>query len=149
MTDGVALFSVRKAVPNDAAAIVLLLQEVVSERVFTAINEPWSAAEQERHIATLSDREAIQVAEDHHGNLIGYQVLELWAATLASMAHVGQVGTFIRAAWRGQTVGCTLFNHTLGFALAHGYAKFIIQVRSVTRLANPSTGASDLTNADA
>jgi ribosomal-protein-alanine N-acetyltransferase len=110
--------------------MVSVLQEIAGERVYTAITEPWSAAEQERHIAGLSAREAIQIAEDQERNLIGYQVLELWAPSLASMAHVGQVGTFIKARWRGHGIGRTLFRHTRDFAVAHGYGKLVIQVRS-------------------
>jgi [ribosomal protein S18]-alanine N-acetyltransferase len=98
--------------------------------VYTAITEPWSAAEQERYMAGLSPREAIQVAEDRDGLLIGYQVLELWAASLASMEHVGQIGTFIQSAWRGRGVGRALFHRTRHFALAHGYRKLVIQVRA-------------------
>lgn len=111
-------------------AIIALLQDIAGERVYTAITEPWSAAEQERHIIGLSPRETINVAEDQHGNLIGYQVLELWAPTLASMAHVGQVGTFINAGCRGRGVGRTLFHYTRDFAIESGYRKFVIQVRS-------------------
>lgn len=110
--------------------MVALLQEITRERIYTAITEPWSAAEQERHIIGLSARETINVAEDRHGNLIGYQVLELWAPTLASMAHVGQVGTFIKAGCRGRGVGRSLFHRTRDFAIESGYRKFVIQVRA-------------------
>jgi RimJ/RimL family protein N-acetyltransferase len=131
MRDGVEqLFSFRTAVPADAHRMVSLLQEIASERVYTAITEPWSAAEQERYLIGLSAREAVQIVEDQNRNLIGYQVLELWAPTLASMAHVGQLGTFIKAGWRGHGAGRALFGHTRDFAVAHGYGKFVIQVRS-------------------
>jgi RimJ/RimL family protein N-acetyltransferase len=130
MRNGMGPFSIRAAVPADASGMIALLLEIAGERVYTAITEPWSAAEQERHMARLSSREAIQVAEDQDGHLIGYQVLELWAPSLASMAHVGQVGTFIKAEWRGQGVGCALFRHTVAFALIHSYGKFVVQVRS-------------------
>lgn len=124
------VFSVRRAVPADAQSMVLLLQEIAAERMFTAITEPWSAAQQENHISGLSPRELIQVAEGQEGNVIGYQVLELWAPSLASMAHVGQIGTFVGADWRSCGVGRRLFRLTHDFAAAHGYSKFVIQVRS-------------------
>ena len=110
--------------------MTLLLEGIAREGLYTAITQPWSAEEQKRHIARLSAREAIHVAEDAGCTLIGYQVLELWAPTLASMAHVGQIGTFIRTDWRGEGVGRTLFRHTIEFARTHGYSKFVIQVRS-------------------
>jgi hypothetical protein len=56
----------------------------VSERVYTAINKPWSADQQRHHLASLSPREAIHVAEIERDALIGYQTLEFWAPTLVS-----------------------------------------------------------------
>ena len=110
--------------------MVLLLQEIARELVYTAITEPWSAADQERHISELSPRETIHIAEDQQKHPIGYQALELWAPSIASMAHVGQVGTFIKAGWRRRGVGRMLFRHTRAFAVAHGYGKLVIQVRA-------------------
>jgi ribosomal protein S18 acetylase RimI-like enzyme len=51
------------------------------------------------------------------------------------MAHVGQIGTFIDAEWRGRGVGRTLFYHTRDFAVAHQYGKFVIQVRNANTAA--------------
>ena len=141
------LFSVRRAVPADAKSMVLLLQEIAAERMFTAITEPWSEAQQENHISGLSAGELIQVAEDQEGNVIGYQVLELWAPSLASMALVGQIGTFVGADWRSCGVGRRLFRSTHDFAAAHGYSKFVIQVRSGNTPAHPSTSSWVLNNA--
>jgi RimJ/RimL family protein N-acetyltransferase len=45
-------------------------------------------------------------------------------------AHVGQMGTFLRAEWRGRGIGKALFAATCQFARANGYGKFVIQVRS-------------------
>jgi RimJ/RimL family protein N-acetyltransferase len=123
-------FSVRMATTADAEPIIAILEEVAAERIYTAITKPWSAAEQRRYTAALSCREAIHVAETERKEIIGYQVLELWAPTLQSMAHAGQIGTFVRAASRGQGAGAALFRATATFAFAQNYAKFIAQVRS-------------------
>jgi L-amino acid N-acyltransferase YncA len=124
------VFTVRAAVEKDAGQIVSVLREIARDRVYTAITEPWSEARQQRYMRGLSRREAIHVAEDRHGKTIGYQVLDLWAPTIASMAHVGQVGTFIQAGWRRRGVGAALFGRTRAFALSRQYAKFVVQVRS-------------------
>jgi ribosomal protein S18 acetylase RimI-like enzyme len=78
----------------------------------------------------LSAREAIHVAEREQKSVIGYQTLALWAPTLHSMAHVGQLGTYLKPEWRRQGVGEALFRSTLGFARKRGFRKFVIQVRS-------------------
>jgi RimJ/RimL family protein N-acetyltransferase len=124
-------FSVRRATPDDAASISRILGLVVAERRFTAIQEPWPEPEQHRYLESLSPRETFHVAETSgpSGEVIGYQSLDLYSTILNSMAHVGQVGTFLHPQWRGKGVGGALFEATLAFAAAHGYRKFVIQVR--------------------
>ena len=123
-------FAIRKATVADAEAIIAILQRIASERIYTAINTPWSADEQRQHLASLSAREAIHVAETREKELIGYQTLELWAPTLDSMAHVGQIGTFLTPEWRRRGVGAALFHTSTDFARIQNYLKFVIQVRS-------------------
>ena len=123
-------FAIPTATGADAEAIIAILEGIAAERIYTAINRPWSADQQRQYLQSLSAREAIHVAETARGAIIGYQMLELWAPTLESMAHVGQIGTFLRPAWRRQGIGEALFQRTLGFARKHGFLKFVIQVRS-------------------
>jgi RimJ/RimL family protein N-acetyltransferase len=123
-------FAIRRAVPQDAGAITGILQGIASERIYTAISSPWSEDEQRQYLNSLSAREAIHVAEGPGREIVGYQTLELWAPTLNSMAHVGQVGTFLAPEWRRKHVGQALFERTLEFARKRDYLKFISQVRS-------------------
>jgi RimJ/RimL family protein N-acetyltransferase len=136
LKDGVG-FAIRRATAADAEAIIAILQGIASERIYTAINRPWSADEQRQYLVSLSAREAIHVAEARGKAIIGYQTLELWAPTLDSMAHVGQIGTFLTPEWRRQGIGEALFHTTIDFARIRDYLKFVIQVRS----SNPSAQA--------
>src|SRR5260370_6146316 len=95
-----ATFAIRRANADDAEAIIAILQGIASERIYTAINRPWSADAQRQYLVSRSAREAVHVAEPRGKAIIGYQTLELWAPTLDSMTHVGQVGTFLTPAWR-------------------------------------------------
>jgi ribosomal protein S18 acetylase RimI-like enzyme len=122
--------AIRRATAADAEAIVAILEGIASERIYTAINRPWSADEQRQYLVSLSAREAIHVAEPRGKAIIGYQTLELWAPTLDSMAHVGQIGTFLGPEWRRRGIGEALFQSTLDFARKCDYLKFVIQVRS-------------------
>ena len=124
-----APFVIRKATEADAEAIIAILEGIASERIYTAIN-PWSAGRQRQHLVSLSAREAIHAAETERQAIIGYQTMELWAPTLDSMAHVGQIGTFLRPEWRRRGIGEALFESTLVFARRHNFLKFVIQVRS-------------------
>ena len=130
-------FSIRRATAADADVIVSILQEIASERIYTAINKPWSADQQRRYLTSLSAREVMHLAETEQKIVAGYQTLDLWAPTIDSMAHVGQLGTFSRPEWRRQGVGRALFRTTVSFAREHQYQKFVIQVRA------SNTGAQD------
>lgn len=130
---------IRKALPSDAAAIVSVLEIIAAERVYSAIERAWTVEEEARYIGSLSEREAFHVAclgEDDGGHIIGFQSLDLWSP-LASMAHVGQLGTFLLPEWRRQGAGRQLFNATEAFGRAAGYRKLVVQVRG----SNPAAQA--------
>lgn len=124
------MVAIRRAVEADAAAIVAIIEGIAAERIHTAIDRPWSADRQRQHLMSLSPREAVHVAEADGEGIIGHQSLELWAPTLGSMAHVGQIGTFLAPKWRRQGIGEALFRRTVAFARDHQFLKFVIQVRS-------------------
>jgi ribosomal protein S18 acetylase RimI-like enzyme len=128
-------FTIRRAAPGDAEAIIAILEGIASELIYSAISEPWSVDQQRNHLLALSPREAIHVAESKEGRVLGYQILERWAPTLGSMSHVGQIGTFVTPDCRGQGIGQALFKRTLEFARNCDYLKFVIQVRSSNLLA--------------
>jgi RimJ/RimL family protein N-acetyltransferase len=124
------LFDVRMATPDDASGITRVLTSVVSERVHSAIDRPWTAEEQRSYLTSLSRREAFHVAISSSDDIIGYQSLDLYSSILPSMAHVGQLGTFLRPDWRRHGVGRALFSATKRFALGAGYRKLVIQIRA-------------------
>ena len=122
------MLSVRPATPDDAAAIAAVLQVVVSERVHSAIDRAWTVEEERAYLKLLSSREVVHVVIDGAAGIVGIQVLDRWS-TLGSMAHVGQVGTFILPDYRRRGVGRSLWAATTAFARAAGYRKLVIQVR--------------------
>lgn len=121
--------TVRRAVPDDAAGIAAVLAAVVDERVHSAIDRAWSVEQERQYLAALSDRDAVHVALDDAGGIVGLQVVDRWSATLESMAHVGQVGTFLLPAWRARGVGRELWQATVVFARDARYQKLVVQVR--------------------
>ena len=130
-----ATFSVRPATADDAAAIASVLQVIVSERVHSAIDRAWNVEEERAYLESLSSREVVHVAIDRNVGVVGLQVLDRWSPSLDSMAHVGQVGTFILPTYRRRGLGHALWAATVTFARSAGYRKLIIQVRSTNAAA--------------
>jgi ribosomal protein S18 acetylase RimI-like enzyme len=121
--------TVRRAVPEDASGIVAVLSVVVDERVHSAIDRVWSIEQERRYLESLSAREVIHVVVDGSGGIVGLQILDRWSPVLDSMAHVGQVGTFLLPAWRRRGIGRELWEATMAFARDARYQKLVVQVR--------------------
>jgi ribosomal protein S18 acetylase RimI-like enzyme len=102
---------------------------VVAERVHSAIDCVWSVEQERQYLESLSAREVIHVALDDVDRVAGLQILDRWSGVLDSMAHVGQVGTFLLPAWRGRGIGRELWKATAAFAREAGYQKLVVQVR--------------------
>jgi RimJ/RimL family protein N-acetyltransferase len=123
-------FHVLRATAEHADGIASVLHTIVAERIHSAIDRAWDADEQRSYLRSLSSREAVHVAIGGSGDVIGYQSLDRYSTLLESMAHVGQLGTFVLPAWRGRGVGQALFAETRRFAASAGYRKLAIQVRA-------------------
>jgi L-amino acid N-acyltransferase YncA len=123
-------FQIRRALDEDAPGISIVLDTVVSARVQSAIERAWTPEEQRRYLRSLSSREAFHVAVADLGQVVGYQSLDLFSPFLTSMAHVAQLGTYVRPSWQRRGVGQALFHATSRFATGAGYRKLVIQVRA-------------------
>ncbi len=121
--------TIRRATSADAKSISTVWEVVCAERVYTAVNRPFTPQQEREYIASLSDREPIFLAEVD-GHIVGFQSLDLWAKYTDSFDHVGVMGTIILPEWRGKGIGRRLAEHTLDFARAHGYEKIVIYVRA-------------------
>ena len=120
--------TIRRATPKDGETISAVWETVCAERVYTAVNQPFTPQQAWEYIGSLSDREGVFLAEVE-GQVIGLQSLDLWAKYTDSFDHVGVMGTIILPAWRREGIGHQLAEHTLDFARANGYEKIVIYVR--------------------
>ena len=124
------MVTIRRATEADSQGIVLVMRTVVAERAYSAIDEAWTIDEERRYLRSLSAREALHVAIADSGQIVGVQSFDLWAPSMQSMRHVGQLGTFQLPEWRRRGVGGELFQRTVLFARSAGYSKIAIQVRA-------------------
>ena len=125
-----ASLTIRRASPADAEGISRVLAVIAAERIHSAIDDAWSVEEERRHLESRSPREAFHVAVHGAHGIVGVQSLDLWSPFLGSMAHVGQVGTFVLPDWRGRGAGRQLWSATRSFASHAGYRKLVIYVRA-------------------
>jgi ribosomal protein S18 acetylase RimI-like enzyme len=121
---------IRQATAADASGIIAVLQVIVAERIHSAIERAWTVEQEARYLESLSRREALHVAVAPNEQIVGFQSLDLWSPLLTSMAHVGQLGTFLLPEWRGRGMGRRLWMATEAFARQAGYRKLVIQVRA-------------------
>ncbi len=121
--------SIHRAIPDHAKAISAIWEVVCAERIYTAVNRPFTPQQERDYIASLSDREGIFVAQVED-RIVGFQSLDLWAKYTDSFDHVGTMGTIVLPEWRRKGIARRLAAHTLDFARANGYEKVIIYVRA-------------------
>ena len=120
---------VRKAIPDDAEAVVSVLNAVILEEEHTALNRPFTVEEERAFIEGLCDRSALFVAE-MDGGIASIQSIEPDASAryTDSMQHLATVGTWVRAGFRGRRIGRLLAEASFAFAQAQDYKKIAIQV---------------------
>jgi L-amino acid N-acyltransferase YncA len=125
-----APLNVRRGTPADAARIVAIWAAIVSERVHSAVDRPFTVEGERAYLQSLSAQEAVFVAETVDGQIVGFQTLDRWTKLFHSMDHVAQLGTFVLDGWRGRGAGRQLALQTLAFARSAGYEKLIVFVRA-------------------
>ena len=120
--------TIRRATPEDAAAISAIWDVVCAEGIHTAVSQPFTPEQERDYIAGLSEREGVFVAESE-GRIVGFQTLDRWADYTDTFDHVCVLGTFVLPELRGKGIGRQLAAHTFDFARAHGYEKSVVYVR--------------------
>ena len=121
--------TIRRATSEDAESISAIWDVVCAERVYTAVNRPFTPQQERDYVASLSGREGVFLAKVDN-RVVGFQSLDLWAKYTDSFDHVGVIGTIILPAWRRQGIGYRLAGHVVDFARANGYEKIVVYVRA-------------------
>ncbi len=127
-----AMFSVRPAKPDDAAALLATLKSLLAEtpsNVPLAPDELQLTVSQERDILAeyaVSPRSAMLVADDGTG-IIGQLSIKPVSERRA-LLHIATLGMAVVSAWRGRGVGSALVTAGLEFARGAGYKRVELYV---------------------
>lgn len=123
--------SIRDVAPDDAEAIVGILNPIIEARAYTALDTPFSVEAERRFIVNFSLRGIWKLAiRQSDQRVVGFQILEPFATYTHAFDHVGTLGTFVDLALRRHGIASRLFAATLATAATKGFEKIFTFVRA-------------------
>lgn len=123
------MIEVREARPDDAEAIVRVLNPIIEAGAFTVLDTPFSVEEERRFLERFPSRGIFHVAEIA-SEIVGFQDVSPFADYTHAFDHVGVIGTFVDLSRRREGIGRRLFEATFLAAREKGYEKFFTFIRA-------------------
>jgi len=121
---------IREAQPDDAAAVVAILNPIIDAGVYTVLDTPLPVDAEREFIVSFPKRGIFHLAEDcRNQRAVGFQTLEPFATYTQAFDHVGIIATFVDLSLRRGGVGSRLTKATLEKAEQLGYEKVFTYVR--------------------
>jgi L-amino acid N-acyltransferase YncA len=121
----------RSACPDDAAAIVGILNPIIAAGTFTVFDTPITVDAERKYLTTFPARGVFQVAlRVSDRQIVGFQSMEPFASYTSAFDHVGVLGTYVALESQRQGVATRLFAATLTAAVEKGYEKSFTYVRA-------------------
>jgi L-amino acid N-acyltransferase YncA len=118
---------VRRDDIGDAAGLAGVLNGIIAEGRYTALTGHWTPEAELAFLQSLGPRSEIFVAVVG-GHIVGFQVIEPFAAYTTAMDHVAILGTYVQRDFRGRGLGQRLAQATFQFAREQGFEKIVIYV---------------------
>jgi len=119
-----AAVTLRPAAASDAAAICLIYNQGIEDRVATLETELRTPAERREWLAARGPRHPVIVAEAD-GAIVGWGSLNVFNARPAYQ-HVADLSVYVERGWRGRGVGHRLLEGLVDRARAIGYHKMVL-----------------------
>ena len=120
--------AVRKVRSEDAAAIVDILNPIISDGNLSVLDTPLSVEDEQEYIERFPALGVFLVAEDREGTIVGFQSVEPFATYTHAFDHVGTIGTFVGLPYRRKGVGTVLAKATFVSARAVGFEKLFTYI---------------------
>jgi len=122
--------SIREARPEDAEAVVGILNPTIATGEYTVLDHPFSVEEEHRFILDFPPRGIFHVAQSRpDGRVVGLQTVEPFAAYTHAFDHVGIIATCVDLGFRRQGIGRQLFAATFELARQKGCETIFTYVR--------------------
>lgn len=121
---------IRQATPDDAQAIIDILNPIIAAGVHTALDTPFTLQAEREYIVNFPRRGVFHVAvRQADGRVVGFQSMEPFANYTHAFDHVGVLGTYVDLQCRRHGIATQLFRVTFEAALRLGYEKIFTFVR--------------------
>lgn len=120
--------AVRNVRPEDAEAIVDILNPIISEGNLSVLDTPLSTEDEREYIERFPTRGVFLVAENREGTIVGFQSVEPFATYTHAFDHVGTIGTFVGLTYRRKGVGTVLAKATFAASKATGFEKLFTYI---------------------
>jgi len=122
---------IREAQPDDAEAIVRILNPIIEAGAYTVFDTPFSAEAERAYLSRFPARGIFLLAVRHaDGRVVGLQSMEPFANYTHAFDHVGVLGTYVDLECRRQGIATALFQATFAAAVRKGYEKIFTFVRA-------------------
>jgi L-amino acid N-acyltransferase YncA len=122
---------IRKVQPEDAEAIVNILNPIIESGAYTVLDIPLSVEFEREYIAGFPERGVFCVAEQRQDHaILGLQSIEPFATYTHAFDHVGVVGTFVNLSHRREGIGTHLSKIAFEAARHADYEKLFTYVRA-------------------
>ena len=131
------MLTVRDVQPDDAEAVVALLNPIIEAGLYTTFVEPFTPSFERAFIESFPARGYFLGAFDDafddslaNGQLRGFQVVTPAPGYTPALDHVAEIGTYVSLDYQQRGVAGQLFSATLERAERHGFEKLLAWVRA-------------------
>jgi len=122
---------IREARPEDAEAVVRVLNPIIEAGAYTVFDTPFTADAEREYILRFPSRGIFLLAVRQADNqVVGFQSMEPFAGYTHAFDHVGVLGTYVDLECRRRGIAAALFQATCAAAVRKGYEKIFTFVRA-------------------
>ena len=122
---------VRPVRPDDAGAIVGILNPIIRAGIYTVLDTPLTVEEEQEYILRFPERGIFHVAEMRgDGRIVGFESMEPFSSDTHAFDHVGVIGTFVDLSELRRGIGTRLSETMFAVARTKGYEKIFTYVRA-------------------